>query len=246
MPIPASMYREVHLLPSLLSADFSRLGEETEAVLDAGVRFIHVDVMDGHFVPNLTIGPAVVSALAPRVHERGGFLSVHLMIEHPERFLEAFAEAGADALSIHIEACPHLYHALQTIKSLGVGAGIALNPGTNVERVREALDLVDYLLVMTVNPGFGGQELIESALAKVPLLRSLLPETAAIEVDGGINRENIRRVVEAGANWIVAGSAVFGRGDPFRSAQELAALIGELSPAGPAGWASTEQVQGWR
>ncbi len=233
MAVPAAVYRELHLLPSLLSADFARLGEEVEAVLDAGVRFIHVDVMDGHFVPNLTIGPGVVSALAPRVHERGGILSVHLMIEHPEQFLETFARAGADALSVHVEACPHLYHALQRIKSLGMGAGLALNPGTSVERVAEVLDLVDYLLVMTVNPGFGGQELIESALAKVPVLRPLLPTTAAIEVDGGVNRENIRRVVEAGANWIVAGSAVFGAGDPFRQAQELAALMREPAKCGP-------------
>lgn len=232
MAIPAAVYRETHLLPSILSADFARLGEEIGTVMDAGVRLIHVDVMDGHFVPNLTIGPVAVEGIAPLVHERGGWLSVHLMIEDPEKYLEAFARAGADTLSVHVEACPHLYHAIQAIKSLGVGAGVALNPGTDVTRVREVASLVDLILVMTVNPGFGGQRMITAALDKVPVLRRMLPETAAIELDGGVNRENIRQVLEAGANWIVAGSAVFGAPDPGAEAQVLQDLMGAAEAPG--------------
>lgn len=225
MTIPSAVYGEPHLLPSILSADFARLGEEIAAVMDAGVRMIHVDVMDGHFVPNITVGPLVVEAVAPLVHERGGFLSVHLMIESPQDYLRTFAEAGADALSIHVEADPHLYHAIEAIKGLGVGAGVALNPGTDVSRVREVTDLVDYVLVMTVNPGFGGQKLIRRAMQKVPVLRGMLPRTAAIELDGGVNRENIREVVDLGANWIVAGSAVFGAADPSAEAKLLQGLM---------------------
>ncbi len=225
MAIPAAAYNELHLLPSILSADFSRLGEEISLVMDAGVTMIHVDVMDGHFVPNLTIGPVVVEGIAPLVHDRGGMLSVHLMIEQPEDYLEAFARAGADAISVHVEACPHLYHALETIKGLGVTAGVALNPGTELSRIKDAIPFVDYVLVMTVNPGFGGQKLIESALEKIPALRRVLSENAAIEVDGGINRGNIRRAVEAGANWLVAGSALFGADDPGAEARVLQALM---------------------
>ena len=156
----------------------------------------------------------MVEALAPLVHEREGLLSVHLMIERPETYLQRFVRAGADALSVHVEACPHLYHAIQAIKSLGAGAGVALNPGTDLARVAEVAALVDFVLVMTVNPGFGGQHLIAPALAKVPRCVDSCPSVSAIEVDGGIDAENMKRVVEAGANWIVAGSAVFGAGDP--------------------------------
>lgn len=223
--VPADMYDGLELLPSILSADFSRLGEEVGAVMDAGARIIHVDVMDGHFVPNLTIGPAVVEALAPSVHGRGGAFSVHLMIERPEAYLETFVRAGADAVSLHVETCPHLYHALETIKSLGAGAGVAINPGTGLSRIEDVLGLVDYVLVMTVNPGFGGQKLIEPALDKVPALRDMLRPGVAIEVDGGINRDNIRRVVEAGANWVVTGSALFGAQDPRSEAGALRDLM---------------------
>lgn len=225
MAITQEMKGGLELLPSILSADFARLGEEVGAVMDAGVRVIHVDVMDGHFVPNLTIGPAVVESLAPLVHERGGVFSVHLMIERPEGFLGAFARAGADALSVHVEACPHLYHAVEAIKAHGVAAGVAINPGTGLGCIREVLGLVDYVLVMTVNPGFGGQKLIEPALAKVPELRRMLPDRVAIEVDGGINRDNIRRVVEMGANWLVTGSALFGAPDPRAEAGVLRDLM---------------------
>jgi ribulose-phosphate 3-epimerase len=225
MPVPPATYRELHLLPSILSADFSRLEEEIIAVMDAGARIIHCDVMDGHFVPNLTMGPAVVASIAPTVHRRGGLISVHLMIEHPEAFLDEFVQAGADALSVHVEACVHLYHAVQTIKALGAGAGVALNPGTDVSRLRDVADLIDFALVMTVNPGFGGQKLIPAALAKVPAIRHMLGPERALEIDGGIHRGNIRQVVEMGANWVVAGSAVFGTADPATEVALLRSLI---------------------
>jgi ribulose-phosphate 3-epimerase len=225
VPIPSAIYREVHLLPSLLSADFARLGEEIALVMDAGARIIHCDIMDGHFVPNLTIGPAVVAAVAPDVHKRGGFLSVHLMIERPEEFVNEFVEAGADAVSVHVEACAHLYHAVEAIKATGAGAGVAINPGTAVSRIRDVAELVDLVLVMTVNPGFGGQKLIPSALNKVPVVREMIRPDAAIELDGGVHRDNIRRVVEMGANWIVAGSAVFGAVDPGEEARALQSLM---------------------
>lgn len=225
MSIPAAEFRRPHLLPSILSADFSRLGEEISAVMDVGVRIIHVDVMDGHFVPNISIGPVVVDAVSPLIHARGGWLSVHLMIENPESYLEAFAKAGADALSVHVEACPHLYHAVEAIKALGVTAGVALNPGTGVSRLKDVASIVDYVLVMTVDPGFGGQRMIVSALDKVPVLRRMLPEGVAIELDGGVNRENIRLVVEAGADWVVAGSALFGAADPGSEARILWELM---------------------
>jgi ribulose-phosphate 3-epimerase len=225
MPIPAETYGEVHLLPSILSADFSRLGEQVALVMDAGVRMIHIDIMDGHFVPNLTIGPAVLRSLAPMVHGRGGLFSVHLMIERPEEFMGDFVRAGADAVSVHVETCPHLYHAVTAIKDLGAGAGVAMNPGTPVSAVREVEELVDFFLIMTVNPGFGGQQMIEPALDKVAQLRRSVPEHVAIEVDGGVHDGNIRRVVDLGANWVVAGSAVFGATHPDEEARRLQRLM---------------------
>jgi ribulose-phosphate 3-epimerase len=231
MPVPSAAYQELHLLPSILSADFSRLAEEIARVMDAGVRIIHCDVMDGHFVPNLTMGPAVVASIAPQVHGRGGLLSVHLMIERPEEFIDEFVEAGADALSVHVEAGSHLYHNIEAIKSLGAGAGVALNPGTDVSAIRDVAELADFVLVMTVNPGFGGQKLIPAALGKVAEVRRMIRPDAAIELDGGVHRENIRRVVEAGANWVVAGSAVFGADDPGEEARVLQTLMGGATPA---------------
>ena len=228
MSVAPGTYRELHLLPSILSADFSRLGEEIARVMDAGVRIIHCDVMDGHFVPNLTMGPALIASIAPHVHDRGGLLSVHLMIERPEAFVEDFAAAGADVLSVHAEACPQLYHAVESIKALGVGAGVAINPGTHVSSIRDVAELVDLALVMTVNPGFGGQKLIRAALDKVPAVRQMIRPDAAIELDGGVNRENIRQVVESGANWVVAGSAVFGAPDPGEEVRVLQCLMSEV------------------
>ncbi len=225
MPIASSAYTELRLLPSILSADFSRLGQEISRVMDAGVRMIHVDVMDGHFVPNITIGPVVVEAVAPLVHERAGLLSVHLMIERPEDYLEAFVKAGADAVSVHVETCRHLYHTVESIRRLGAGAGVAINPGTALERVEAIVPFVDYALVMTVNPGFGGQLSIPSAIDKVPLVRQMMPAGTAVEVDGGIHAGNIKQIVEAGANWVVAGSAVFGAADPGAEVRKLQDLM---------------------
>ncbi len=225
MAIPEAVRREIQLLPSILSADFSRLGAQVAEVMDAGARIIHVDVMDGHFVPNITIGPLVVDALEESVHGRGGFFSVHLMIEHPEDYVGAFVEAGADAVTIHAEACSHIYHALETIRSLGASPGIALNPGSDVSQVKDLAGLVDQLLVMTVNPGFGGQVLIDAALEKVRELRGMVPGHVAIEVDGGVKRDNIRRVVEMGGNWVVAGSAVFGPSTPAAEVRALRTIM---------------------
>jgi ribulose-phosphate 3-epimerase len=223
LPIPEAVRREVHLLPSILSADFSRLGQQVGEVMDAGARIIHVDVMDGHFVPNITVGPLVVAALEPIVHGRDGYFSVHLMIEHPEGFVGAFVKAGADSVTVHSEACTSVVHTLETIRGLGASPGVALNPGSDIARIVDLAGLVDHVLVMTVNPGFGGQELIAAALDKVPLLRGILPDTVAIEVDGGVHKDNIRRVVEMGGNWVIAGSAVFG---PGAAADEVAKLRG--------------------
>ncbi|OFW65678.1 MAG: ribulose-phosphate 3-epimerase [Actinobacteria bacterium RBG_13_63_9] len=225
MAIPTEVRRQVHLAPSILSADFSMLGQEVATVMDAGMRIIHVDVMDGHYVPNITVGPLVVEALASLVHGREGFFSVHLMIERPENYIQAFVRAGADAISVHVEACTHAYHAIRAIQDLGASAGLALNPGSDAARVTELAEVVDFVLVMTVNPGFGGQKLLAPALEKVVELRRALPADVAIEVDGGINRDNIRQVVEKGANWVVTGSAIFGADDPGAAAQTLRALM---------------------
>ena len=225
MPIPAEVYNELHLEPSILSADFLCLGAEVDRVMEAGVRLIHVDIMDGHFVPNLTIGPVVLASLAKQVHARGGLFSVHLMISEPSNFIKAFVDAGADALSFHVEAEPHLHQTLRDIKSLGAAAGVAINPGTSVSAVSELLEWADFFLVMTVNPGFAGQEMISAAVDKARQLRKLVPANTAIEIDGGVKAGNIQQVVKAGANWIVAGSAVFGAADPGAEARKLQGLM---------------------
>jgi len=229
MAIPADIFRERLLAPSVLSADFSRLGEEVAAVLDAGVRLVHFDVMDGHFVPNLTIGPAVVAALAPRVHQAGAFVDVHLMVERPDVFLDDFVEAGADALSVHVETTPNLHRTLSRIRDLGAAAGVVLNPATPVHAVEEAALVADYILVMSVNPGFGGQAFIPESLDKLRRLRASIPPKVTLEVDGGVGRDNAARLVEAGADWLVAGSAVFSGGDPSVQAGVLQAAIDEAA-----------------
>jgi ribulose-phosphate 3-epimerase len=212
----------IRIAPSILSADFSRLGEEIRAIDEAGADYIHVDVMDGHFVPNLTIGPGVVKAIRP--HSRKIF-DVHLMIAPADPYLESFAKAGADIITIHPEAGPHIHKSLQTIRALGKKAGIALNPGTPADILDHVIDLVDLVLVMTVNPGFGGQSYIPLE-AKIAAVRQRIihaRHAIDLEVDGGINPETAKKAREAGANVLVAGTAIFGDG-PEHYARNIAAL----------------------
>jgi len=219
------MAAPVRIAPSILSADFARLGEEVDAVVKAGADLIHIDVMDGHFVPNITIGPLVVKALRPRTKLP---FDVHLMISPVDPYVEAFAEAGADGITVHPEAGPHVHRTLQLIKSLGKRAGVVLNPGTPVDALDNLIDLVDLVLIMTVNPGFGGQSFIESQLEKIEAAAKRIAATGrdiALEVDGGITPETAKRAIAAGANVLVAGTAVF-KGGAANYAANIAALRG--------------------
>lgn len=207
------MKRPIIIAPSILSADFSQLGQQVKEAAHAGAEYIHVDVMDGHFVPNITIGPLIVEALRPIADATDIVLDVHLMIEQPANYIEAFAKAGADIITVHVEADKHLHRTIEAIKELGCKAGVTLNPATPIMALEEVLPLVDLVLIMSVNPGFGGQSYIPSSTDKIRRVRQLLDamgSNADLEVDGGVKLHNVNEIVDAGANVLVAGSAIFG------------------------------------
>jgi len=218
---------QVRIAPSILSADFARLGEEVSAIVDGGADFIHIDVMDGHFVPNLTIGPLVVNAIRKVTTKP---FDVHLMISPVDAFINEFRRAGADILTVHPEAGHHLHRTIQLIKASGAKAGVALNPATPVSAIESVIDDLDLILIMSVNPGFGGQKFISSQLRKIEKIRAMIDKTGReimLEVDGGVNADTAPAVISAGANVLVAGSAVF-KGNPENYAANIAVLRGEI------------------
>jgi ribulose-phosphate 3-epimerase len=219
------MLQERRFAPSILSADFARLGAQVAEVMDVGARVIHVDVMDGHFVPPITIGPLIAAAIADQVHDAGGVLDVHLMIERPEQQLAEFARAGADSITIHAEATPHLNYALNAIRELGCAAAATINPGTPAAVLSQVTDELDLCLCMSVNPGWGGQPFIPASIGKLAELRDMLPDHVALEVDGGVSLDTAAQCVGAGANLLVAGSAIFKASDP---AEMYAKLVAEV------------------
>jgi ribulose-phosphate 3-epimerase len=214
------------IAPSILAADFARLGEQVDTVIEAGATVIHVDVMDGVFVPPITMGPLVVGALRERVHAAGALLDVHLMIDRPERQVAAFAEAGADVITFHVEATPHVHYTAQAIRAAGARAGVALCPGTPVEALAPVAGDIDLALCMTVNPGWGGQPFIPGSIERIRALRALIGEDVALEVDGGVDARTAGPCAQAGASVLVAGSAVFGAADPVAAMRAIVAATG--------------------
>ena len=223
---PRDLIRTKQVQPSILAADYSRLGEQLETVMDAGARAIHVDVMDGHFVPPITIGPVIVESIRDQVHAAGGMLDCHLMVERPERQIEQFAAAGADSITIQAEATPNMHFALRQIREADCLAGLAINPGTPVEAVAEVADLLDLVLCMTVNPGWGGQAFIQTSPDKVSRLRDVVGPDLPIQVDGGIGALTAPLVRNVGATLFVAGSAIFGAPDLAQAYRAIAEAAG--------------------
>jgi ribulose-phosphate 3-epimerase len=223
--VSSDLFARPQVAPSILSADFARLGDQVAEVMDAGARVIHIDVMDGHFVPPITIGPLVLEAIAGQIRDAGGFADVHLMIERPERHVEEFAKAGADSITVHYEATPHVHYALSKVRDAGCRAALAINIATPPDVVAELVDELDMVLCMTINPGWGGQKLVESSYDKLERLSGILPGRVPIEVDGGIDPQTAPRCEAAGARVFVAGSFVFGSEDPAGAYRAIASSL---------------------